>query len=43
VEGSYELAWKALALHPLVPGVEIARQILDEYREQHGVLFPALE
>ena len=42
VEGSYALAWQALALHPLVPGAELAQRILGEYREQHGTLFPDL-
>lgn len=42
VEGSYSKAVQALALHPLVPGYDTARTILDEYRRQHGVLFPAL-
>jgi 6-phospho-beta-glucosidase len=30
--GSAELAVRALALHPLVPGVAVARQIFDGYR-----------
>ena len=42
VDGSYELAWKALALHPLVPDAGVAKEILEEYRAAHGVLFPAL-
>jgi 6-phospho-beta-glucosidase len=42
VEGSYAIALKALALHPLVPSYNVAKQILDEYIEQHGDLFPTL-
>lgn len=39
VTGSYATALKALALHPLVPSYGVARQILDDYIEQHGDLF----
>lgn len=42
MEGSYTKAVKALAVHPLVPDYATARAILDEYREKHGALFPAL-
>jgi 6-phospho-beta-glucosidase len=42
VEGSYSLALKALALHPLVPSYEVARSILDDYIAQHGDYFPTL-
>ena len=42
VQDSYELALKALALHPLVPGYDIARSILHDYLEQHGDYFPKL-
>jgi 6-phospho-beta-glucosidase len=42
VTGSYGTALKALALHPLVPSYSVARQILDDYIEQHGDLFPRL-
>jgi alpha-galactosidase/6-phospho-beta-glucosidase family protein len=42
VEGSYDLALKALALHPLVPSTAIARSILDDYIHQHGAYFPTL-
>lgn len=42
VEGSYDLALKALSLHPLVPSMSAARSILDDYRQQHGAYFPAL-
>ncbi len=42
VEGSYDLALKALSLHPLVPSLSAARSILDDYRQQHGAYFPAL-
>ncbi|MBN1954821.1 MAG: glycoside hydrolase, partial [Anaerolineae bacterium] len=41
-EGSYEAARQALALHPLVPGADVAKKILDDYRERHGAFFPAL-
>ena len=42
VEGSYSKALLALSLHPLVRDRATAKAILDEYREQHGALFPAL-
>ncbi|PWH13676.1 MAG: hypothetical protein DDG59_13940 [Anaerolineae bacterium] len=42
VQGSYAKALTALTLHPLVPGFEVAKLILDEYRERHGDLFPPL-
>ncbi len=42
VEGSYALALKALALHPLVPSYETARMILDDYIARHGDYFPTL-
>ena len=42
VEGSYDLALKALALHPLVPSTAVARSILDGYLREHGAYFPAL-
>jgi 6-phospho-beta-glucosidase len=34
--GDGQLAAVALALHPLVPGSTVARELLAEYREQHG-------
>ncbi|MDK2981003.1 MAG: hypothetical protein PWQ55_1350 [Chloroflexota bacterium] len=43
VEDSYETALEALTLHPLVPGYDIAKQILDDYLEQHGDYFPKLK
>ncbi|MCL4516391.1 MAG: hypothetical protein M1379_12500 [Firmicutes bacterium] len=36
VTGSYLTAWKALTIHPLVPSAGVAREILDEYLDQHG-------
>jgi 6-phospho-beta-glucosidase len=42
VEDSYGLALEALTLHPLVPGYDIARNILDDYLAQHGDYFPKL-
>ncbi len=42
VEGSYAKALEALVVHPLVRDHGAARAILDEYREKHGALFPAL-
>ena len=42
--GSRELAVKALALHPLVPSVRVAREIFDGYRARLPALqeaFPA--
>ncbi len=43
VEGSYDLALKALTLHPLVPSLSIARSILNDYCGQHGEYFPQLK
>jgi 6-phospho-beta-glucosidase len=40
--GSYATALKALALHPLVPSYSVAKQIIDDYIELHGDLFPPL-
>ncbi len=34
--GDAGLAGVALALHPLVPGITAARELMAEYREQHG-------
>src|SRR5260370_30214067 len=34
--GDAELAAVALALHPLVPGTTMARELLAAYRGQHG-------
>jgi 6-phospho-beta-glucosidase len=42
-EGSYAKAVQALALHPLVRDVAVAKLILEGYREGHGVLFPVLQ
>src|SRR5215467_12972398 len=36
VTGDAGLAALALALHPLVPGVTVARELISEYRERHG-------
>ena len=41
--GSYAMAVQALALHPLVQDVAVAKVILDGYREGHGASFPALQ
>ena len=38
VEGSYELALKALLVHPLVGSYDVARSILDDYLAVHGDL-----
>ncbi|GAB4474572.1 MAG: glycosyl hydrolase [Anaerolineales bacterium] len=43
VEGSYAKALTALTLHPLVPGFDVAKMILDEYIDRHGDLFPSLQ
>ena len=43
VENSYEKALEALWLHPLVPGYDIAKNILDDYLAQHGDYFPKLK
>jgi len=40
--GSYQKAWLALALHPLVRDEENARLILDEYIAAHQAHFPKL-
>jgi len=42
-EGSYAKALQALALHPLVQDVAVAKAILDGYRVGHGASFPALQ
>lgn len=34
--GDAERAALALALHPLVPGISVAREMMNEYRERHG-------
>jgi 6-phospho-beta-glucosidase len=34
--GDADLAAVALALHPLVPGTTVARELLADYRDQHG-------
>jgi 6-phospho-beta-glucosidase len=36
VTGDADLAAVALALHPLVPGTTVARELLADYRNQHG-------
>ena len=36
VTGDANLAALALALHPLVPGVTVAKEMMSEYRERHG-------
>jgi len=43
VNNSYDLALKALTIHPLVPSFEIAQAILDDYLAQHGDYFPKLK
>lgn len=43
VEKSYDLALKALTIHPLIPSFEIAKAILDDYLDQHGDYFPKLK
>jgi 6-phospho-beta-glucosidase len=42
VENSYTKAFLALSQHPLVPGRDLARSILDGYIEKHGDCFPQL-
>jgi 6-phospho-beta-glucosidase len=42
-EGSYAKAVLALTLHPLVRDNELAKAILQGYREGHGASFPALK
>jgi 6-phospho-beta-glucosidase len=36
VTGDAKLAALALAIHPLVPGVTVAKEMMSEYRERHG-------
>ncbi|MFD0693284.1 glycoside hydrolase [Paenibacillus sp. GCM10027628] len=36
VSGSYDEAWEALAMHPLIASESLARQILDGYIEGHA-------
>lgn len=36
LEGSYQKALRALNLNPLVPSLELAKKILDDYRLAHG-------
>jgi 6-phospho-beta-glucosidase len=36
VTGDAGLAEVALSLHPLVPGISMARELLTEYRQRHG-------
>jgi len=43
VQHSYAQAVEALALHPLVPDWATAKAILDDFRREHGHLFPALQ
>jgi 6-phospho-beta-glucosidase len=38
LEGSRTLAVRALALHPLVPSVNVARRIFSEYDERHEAI-----
>ena len=42
VQGSYTKALMALTIHPLVSDFSLAKKLLDEYIQQHGVFFPAL-
>jgi len=42
VQGSYTKALLALTIHPLVSDFILAKTILDEYIQRHGVFFPAL-
>jgi 6-phospho-beta-glucosidase len=42
VSGDAALAAVALAMHPLVPGITAARELLTEYRELHGPLLSYL-
>jgi 6-phospho-beta-glucosidase len=42
VTGDAGLAAIALSLHPLVPGVTVARDLIAAYRERHGALLAYL-
>lgn len=42
VTGDAQAAALALALHPLVPGVSVAKEMMGEYRERHGRLLAYL-
>jgi len=39
IEGDPQLAFKALALHPLVDSVTVASELLDIYRHNEPSLF----
>jgi 6-phospho-beta-glucosidase len=36
VTGDASLAAVGLSLHPLVPGISVARELIDDYRREHG-------
>jgi len=36
VTGDASLAAVGLSFHPLVPGISVARELIDEYRQEHG-------
>ncbi len=36
VSGDAGLAEQAMALNPLVPGTTVARELLADYRQEHG-------
>lgn len=36
--GSRELAWRAIAAHPLVDSISIARRLVDEYSQKHEAI-----
>ncbi|MGE5561507.1 MAG: 6-phospho-beta-glucosidase [Chloroflexota bacterium] len=40
LEGSYEKALRALALHPLVPSIAVAEKLLDDYLAAHRAYLP---
>lgn len=42
-ESSYQKAVLALAMHPLINDYTLAKNILEQYRQQHGATFPILK
>ena len=42
MQGSYPKALLALTIHPLVSDFSLAKILLDEYIQRHGVFFPSL-
>ncbi|MHB0885646.1 MAG: family 4 glycosyl hydrolase [Bacillota bacterium] len=43
VEGSREKALRALSIHPLVPSIDVAERILNDYLDAHREYLPAFD